>query len=207
MVTTGTVTAELCPRGTMRNQTGGQSELDCWPCDGGHYCDVDGGLGPSGECQERYYCPDVANISSATPSAYLCPPGFYCPQSTADPVPCPPGRRGGRWDECSLGWMCWGFSFTVLVTMAMVTSFFDSCVWVRKAESGLLGNKNMNQMKTSKTRTVDYCWQVSISGHLCVAVSTFCFSFWLVAVTSTFLTCFSHWQSAAMLEVHIKITV
>jgi len=104
MVTTGTVTAELCPRGTMRNQTGGQSELDCWPCDGGHYCDVDGGLGPSGECQERYYCPDVANISSATPSAYLCPPGFYCPQNTADPVPCPPGRRGGRWDECcSLG--------------------------------------------------------------------------------------------------------
>ena len=83
----------------MRNQAGGQSEADCWPCDGGYYCDVEAGVGPAGECQERYYCPDVANINTSTPSAYLCPPGFFCPQKTADPVPCPPGRECESQDE------------------------------------------------------------------------------------------------------------
>ena len=95
---TGTVTAERCPIGTMRNQTGAQSEDDCWPCEAGYYCDMEASLGPAGECQERYYCPDIANISSSAPSAYLCPAGFYCPQRTSDPVPCAPGER---W-ECGI---------------------------------------------------------------------------------------------------------
>lgn len=91
-ISTGTVAATLCPRGTQRNQTNGASESDCFPCDAGYYCANEGMLGPSGVCQERYYCPDTSKIQSDAPSGYQCPPGFYCPQGTANPIACPPGK-------------------------------------------------------------------------------------------------------------------
>ncbi|RUS80256.1 hypothetical protein EGW08_011985, partial [Elysia chlorotica] len=107
----GTLAASKCPRGTQRNATHGASVSDCWPCDPGHYCDTTGLLGPSGVCQERYYCPDSASIETAAPSSYACPAGFYCPQETGVPIGCPPGTYQPNLGEiaclnCPSGYYC-----------------------------------------------------------------------------------------------------
>lgn len=89
---TGTETATKCPVGTYRSQTGGVALSDCVSCTAGSYCQTQGLTAATGPCAERYYCPDVAQISDSQPSAYICPTGYYCPAGTADPIGCPPGK-------------------------------------------------------------------------------------------------------------------
>ena len=55
--------------------TGGSSVGSCSPCTGGYYCAVPGLSAPTGLCLEGYYCPDEANVTTATPALYICPPG------------------------------------------------------------------------------------------------------------------------------------
>ena len=38
----GTAYPEMCPAGSWRNETAGESVNDCAPCKGGHYCDEAG---------------------------------------------------------------------------------------------------------------------------------------------------------------------
>lgn len=81
----------MCPPGTIRNVPGAASEDDCYPCPAGFYCDRSGLTAPTGVCDERFYCPDFAKISSPQPTDYQCPAGFYCGNATAMPEACPPG--------------------------------------------------------------------------------------------------------------------
>ncbi|KAM8927608.1 uncharacterized protein RCH25_007839 [Pelodytes ibericus] len=53
-------------------------------CPKGKYC-ASGDI--TGDCQAGYYC----DSQSSRPDPVLCPPGFYCPQSTESPQPCDPG--------------------------------------------------------------------------------------------------------------------
>ena len=88
----GALNATVCPMGTMNNNTGGQNLSDCRPCLPGYFCGSTGLSYPSGECEERYYCPDRAIIDVSRPTGYACPPGFTCPRNTDIPVPCKPGK-------------------------------------------------------------------------------------------------------------------
>ena len=77
--------------GTMRNETHGANVDDCYPCEGGKYCDVLAAKGPTGICLAGYYCPSTDDIGDPRPSTHRCPTGFYCLDDTADPIPCQPG--------------------------------------------------------------------------------------------------------------------
>jgi len=104
----------LCPPGTFSNRTLLSSSEQCASCLPGYYCDSYGLLQPSGTCVAGYYC--GGGSSSATPQfianetvSYsgdmcmsgnpniivngICPPGNYCPEKSAAPVPCPPGTN------------------------------------------------------------------------------------------------------------------
>ena len=92
LISPGTLAADPCPRGTMRNATGAGAQSDCWPCDPGYYCGNTALLEPTGVCDARYYCPDYASVETSAPSNYSCPAGFYCPANTGVPIGCPPGE-------------------------------------------------------------------------------------------------------------------
>ncbi|XP_023933458.1 uncharacterized protein LOC106181652, partial [Lingula anatina] len=98
-----------CPLGTFGNDTGYNSSGNCSPCSGGMHCSIVGRTAPVGLCTTGYYCRQYAE--SATPNqttdANVCPQGSYCPEGTAEPVPCPPGTFGGtdglrNSSECTL---------------------------------------------------------------------------------------------------------
>ena len=103
----GILSAVPCPRGTLRNQTGAAAEGDCFPCTPGYYCAQEGAIEVSGECDPRYYCPDFANVTSAQPSGFECPAGFFCIQKTATPQACLPGKTLGFFTlHCSSSLSC-----------------------------------------------------------------------------------------------------
>jgi hypothetical protein len=98
-------------------------------CTGGMYCDNYGLEKPSGLCSAGYFCsfgsnsstPSSTTSSSLTqPNADRCPLGHYCPQGTADPLPCPAGRYGPSIGARSLqdclgcppGFFCFGLGNT-----------------------------------------------------------------------------------------------
>ena len=93
LLCTGTVTPTACPRGTILNNTGGESIDDCYACLPGQYCNAVGAFEPTGDCEARYYCPESAEIKVSQPTDFLCPAGFFCPERTADPVACAPGKE------------------------------------------------------------------------------------------------------------------
>nr|XP_020509773.2 uncharacterized protein LOC109999162 [Labrus bergylta] len=62
----------------------------CSTCPAGHYCSTEGLSNPSGPCAAGFYCP--YDFSSATPYAFLCPKGHYCPEGSAMAQPCPTGE-------------------------------------------------------------------------------------------------------------------
>ncbi|XP_042328221.1 uncharacterized protein LOC121933064 [Sceloporus undulatus] len=88
------------------------SQNACLPCPGGTFCQGEGLTSVSGMCHSGYYC----EILSSRPDQKICPPGFYCPEGTGLPVPCPPGSINphiGKWDAadcklCPAGYFCSG---------------------------------------------------------------------------------------------------
>ena len=89
----GTINATACPAGTYRDDVGGASLADCYPCPPGYYCADEGATGATGICAARYYCPDYAEITTDSPSNYECPAGFMCGNQTATPRGCDPGMH------------------------------------------------------------------------------------------------------------------
>jgi hypothetical protein len=57
-----------CPLGTFRADTMGMDVSDCGVCPAGYYCGTIGTFAP-----------------------VICPTGFFCPEGTALPTPCPLG--------------------------------------------------------------------------------------------------------------------
>lgn len=60
----------------------------------GSYCSLPGLATVSGPCSPGFHCTWAASVPSPTDgiTGDLCPPGHFCPQSSARPTPCPPGE-------------------------------------------------------------------------------------------------------------------
>ncbi|XP_071958404.1 uncharacterized protein [Antedon mediterranea] len=115
-----------CPEGTYGDDTMYTEVDDCRTCTAGYYCGEDALTAPSGECYAGYYC--TGEASSATPyddmvddtnnSSFtgndVCPIGFFCPNGTSYPEPCPSGTfsqntrvtREEDCEECPPGHYC-----------------------------------------------------------------------------------------------------
>ena len=66
---------------------------NCTDCSGGMACDQQGLTYPLNPCSPGYYCRYGAQTTTPNQGAQadVCPAGSYCPEGTADPVPCPEG--------------------------------------------------------------------------------------------------------------------
>ena len=89
-----------CPPGTFSNSTQLSTITECTACHPGMYCQRFGLTSPEGPCFAGYFCGGGAD--SPTPQYLLdnttidvrngeCPIGFYCPESSREPIPCPKG--------------------------------------------------------------------------------------------------------------------
>ena len=87
-------TQQPCPNGKYAPVSGLKSELECWMCPGGFVCDDTGLKAPNKPCPSRQYCEPYTLTSGKQ-----CPEGSVCPQGTAYPRPCPPGKLQDG-DEC-----------------------------------------------------------------------------------------------------------
>ena len=103
-----------CPPGTFNNRTKATDERSCLPCPGGLFCQGYGLDEPSGECLAGWYC--LGGAKTATPmggaGGDICPPGYFCPSTTINPLICPAGffcrdqnlaKPNGK---CSSGFYC-----------------------------------------------------------------------------------------------------
>jgi len=89
--------SQFCPLGSTQSQTVqlGYYTIGTSPymrdseqlCEKGNYCD---GTGMRRPCNAGTYGPTDGLIECDL----LCPPGFYCPEQSTQPVPCPAGRYG-----------------------------------------------------------------------------------------------------------------
>ncbi|EKX43721.1 hypothetical protein GUITHDRAFT_110175 [Guillardia theta CCMP2712] len=84
----------ICPAGYFC-PVGSPTPTACTP---GYYCDKDGQGIVSGPCSSGYFCgysSGGAGASTPTPdsadSRGPCPVGYYCPEGTVYPIPCPKG--------------------------------------------------------------------------------------------------------------------
>ncbi|KAL8270980.1 hypothetical protein Esti_005101 [Eimeria stiedai] len=112
----GSILHRLCPVGTYNPEYLGKSIDDCLPCPPGKYCQKEELETPSGDCAAGYYCArrsiSIAPIEMDSFGNGPCPAGSYCPEGTANPVPCRPGtyqpstHASKRDDclECPAGW-------------------------------------------------------------------------------------------------------
>lgn len=81
-----------CPEGT-------QTPI---PCDPGYECDSTNLAAPADLCPAEYYCELETDTSTAFPmndgadelviaDPVICPAGYYCPEGSFVPIPCPVG--------------------------------------------------------------------------------------------------------------------
>lgn len=88
------------------------------PCDGGSYCSQAGLHAPEGLCNAGYYC-NMSDIKP-DPSSQKCPPGYYCPEGSATPLPCKSGTMSNTegniqesdCSDCTAGYFCAGTANT-----------------------------------------------------------------------------------------------
>ncbi|XP_072885876.1 uncharacterized protein [Hemitrygon akajei] len=118
-----------CPRGYYNPESMTQSLDSCLPCPPGHYCEKEKLATVSGKCKAGWFCVSAAwtaqpfDLDNYTTANCLCPatatggkcqPGFYCPEGSVEPIPCPPGaycNDSGLSEpsgKCSPGYYCAG---------------------------------------------------------------------------------------------------
>ena len=94
-----------CPEGTTGDILGSVGLNDCKTCPAGTSCGE--GATTSTTCGQAYYCPAGAaapgfpcpagtfggwKTGKTDPNECLvCPPGYYCPEGTDEPIPTPVG--------------------------------------------------------------------------------------------------------------------
>lgn len=107
----------FCAAGTYGSEPGLSSQDDCSSCPAGKFC-TNGRI--RGPCHAGYVC--YGGSWTASPKTIpvsigeLCPIGYYCPEGTEEPVPCPEGTvgtsSGGRnstiCGPCPKGFYCLG---------------------------------------------------------------------------------------------------
>ena len=113
-----------CPRGTFLKDTGQYKEEHCNPCTQGWACEEFGLQEPVTKCNPGHYCMSGSNTSHpiGMPFGDLCPPGYFCPEGTADYVhtPCSNGTYGNysglsaeeNCTQCDPGKVCNGMALT-----------------------------------------------------------------------------------------------
>jgi hypothetical protein len=150
-----------CPRGRFSSSGNLSASSQCSLCTPGYYCFEEGLTAPSGECDEGHYCLGGAvvpaptegfdngfscvlnstNVSGGAPvTGDLCPPGFYCPQGSSSPQPCPAGTFSPNYGNgnisqcvpCSPGFVCGG---TGTVTPSVLCSAGYYCPGGQSATS------------------------------------------------------------------------
>ena len=82
-----------CPKGTYSNVKRLTLESECTVCTSGFYCSQTGLNNPEGPCLAGYYCNNGSQSDTPVSETYgdECPEGFYCPQQSHTPTPCPEG--------------------------------------------------------------------------------------------------------------------
>ena len=100
-----TFEAIRCPLGTYNPSTHGKDETACRPCKAGYACTSDEII----ICNPGSYCPNNEIISS--PSGKICPASHFCPEGTADPIPCELGtyqlvQGQAECKNCDPGFYC-----------------------------------------------------------------------------------------------------
>lgn len=126
----------LCPAGTLSMIEGLASQLDCAPCPPGFYCNISGLTRPSGVCSaghlhkdqkfplvcssgmpfclkpvfylKGHFCLSGATEPTPVSKMYgdICPAGYYCPEQSSAPLPCPVGfictdKGGTSFNNCT----------------------------------------------------------------------------------------------------------
>ncbi|KAL6471032.1 hypothetical protein MHYP_G00196820 [Metynnis hypsauchen] len=83
-----------CQAGTVSQVEGLQSQLDCSPCPPGFYCNTTALTSPSGPCNAGHFCSSGATEPAPISQSYgdICPAGYYCPEKSSAPLPCPVGH-------------------------------------------------------------------------------------------------------------------
>lgn len=108
----GSAAPTSCPSGSMgsNNELNVDAKSGCVICQAGFYSVlVPGKSSVCLPCPAGYVC--TLNTSTATPTdpnkdgGYECPKGFYCPQESREPTPCPKGhfnneKRAGSRTKC-----------------------------------------------------------------------------------------------------------
>lgn len=112
-----------CPKGTYNDQTGLHLESQCTDCTQGYYCPFKGQTSATHKIVARYHGGGVAGHE--IPDPYLCPVTAYCPEGSADAIPCPDGQwtpsRG--YEELSQCMPCERGKFCRFETMFADASF------------------------------------------------------------------------------------
>ena len=91
-----------------------KAEEECWICPGGSVCEPEtGGQGqpPTGAtttenlCKAGFYCGPRSPVTNTKG----CTPGSVCPEGTAFPQPCPPGKleKNSQCEPCPPGQACY----------------------------------------------------------------------------------------------------
>ena len=90
----GSLVSQECPQGTIGARSGLAEKTECQPCPLGKFCSLSGLSVPSGDCAPGYWC-TTGSIDmfgkTVSMSFSECPSGFYCPEGTQSPRPCPAG--------------------------------------------------------------------------------------------------------------------
>ena len=86
---TNTSTGGVCPIGSYCPEGSSMPRL----CTPGYYCNTTGLSAVTGPCDAGYYCNGSSPVSNPVGAPYgsTCPSGFYCPEATGSPLPCPLG--------------------------------------------------------------------------------------------------------------------
>ncbi|XP_040902513.1 uncharacterized protein LOC121187372 [Toxotes jaculatrix] len=155
----------------------------CSACPAGHYCSTEGLANPSGPCAAGFFCP--FDFSSTTPYAFLCPKGHYCPEGSAQALPCPTGeyqpnpgsdscipcRPGFYCEEAIVGdpWPCPPHSFCPAGTM--VPQPCPNGTYTQPNQGGLQEERECLPCPPGKFCRAGRIQGVCAAGYLCVSGS------------------------------------
>ena len=98
-----------CPAGKYNPNNYQYDPSQCYDCPAGHYCEKSGLSGPTGQCDEGYYCSGGDKVPR--PDGKFCDVGQYCPKGSSGVTACPAGSyqdsvKQGSCMACPKGFFC-----------------------------------------------------------------------------------------------------